>query len=316
MASSSTRYIFPDQLRGILICFVVLGHVVGLYYKNNMDDYWSNPLIYIIYSFHMPLFIALSGFFSGVSKKKSLKEYLNNRFQRLLYPILTIALICLVTDLIFHNITSESIPIYKSLYKYLKMYWYLDCLLLCSTIIKVGEALGKFAMVVIVVINLLLIIYYEKLPAIIFKDIQLVRQLPLFLLSYYLGKNKDLILIKWFEVRHLSILGLVFWILIKTYYGNNLMEYPCYARILTGAFSSLFILYVISLFHKFLPSFFITLGINSLGIYIIHVPMFKSFPSINSWAIIITIAVFLIIISCKLTIAIKKTVFSKFILGE
>lgn len=53
--STSNRIPFWDTLKGILIIFVVFGHcgtAVG------------NQLLSVIYAFHMPLFILISGYFS------------------------------------------------------------------------------------------------------------------------------------------------------------------------------------------------------------------------------------------------------------
>lgn len=44
-----------DALKGILILLVIAGHFL----EGRISE---NPLRYIIYSFHMPLFLVLSGF--------------------------------------------------------------------------------------------------------------------------------------------------------------------------------------------------------------------------------------------------------------
>lgn len=52
-----------DFIKGVLIILVVLGHVIqGLYGIDN-PDVWENLLFTIIYTFHMPLFIFISGYF-------------------------------------------------------------------------------------------------------------------------------------------------------------------------------------------------------------------------------------------------------------
>lgn len=50
------RISYIDQLKGIAILLVVLGHVIG--YNNCEDSFlWR-----FIYSFHMPLFMFISGY--------------------------------------------------------------------------------------------------------------------------------------------------------------------------------------------------------------------------------------------------------------
>jgi len=59
-----------DNLKGLLIFLVVLGHSFGLVYKFNMfrDAY------HLIYLFHMPAFIFITGYFS--SENKSILDHL------------------------------------------------------------------------------------------------------------------------------------------------------------------------------------------------------------------------------------------------
>ena len=55
-----------DFLRGIAIFLVLLGHSIQW-----MDPDWQhNPLFEGIYSFHMPLFMFISGYFLSKTSKK------------------------------------------------------------------------------------------------------------------------------------------------------------------------------------------------------------------------------------------------------
>ena len=67
------RNIKADVIRGFAIITVVLGHCIQNgngwdYFINSM--YWSNKLYQFIYSFHMPLFMLLAGWFAYFSMKK------------------------------------------------------------------------------------------------------------------------------------------------------------------------------------------------------------------------------------------------------
>lgn len=68
-----------DSLKGFLIFLVVLGHVL----LGSLDD---NPLRYLIYSFHMPVFFFISGYLLNVEKlqSNSLKVLLSKYWQRML----------------------------------------------------------------------------------------------------------------------------------------------------------------------------------------------------------------------------------------
>ena len=76
-----------DNLKGILIILVVLGHVV----QSVIADYQQNVLFRVIYSFHMPLFFFISGYLTCKSKPDS--NMLIKRAKQLLIPFIVWALI-------------------------------------------------------------------------------------------------------------------------------------------------------------------------------------------------------------------------------
>ena len=62
MQTNTTRDTTIDFIKGILILFVILGHTtLGLTDMYSFDD-TMNGIANVIYSFHMPCFIAVSGF--------------------------------------------------------------------------------------------------------------------------------------------------------------------------------------------------------------------------------------------------------------
>lgn len=56
------RNIGIDNLKGLLVILVVIGHAVQINYQSRDADFDENLLFRFIYSFHMPLFMALSGY--------------------------------------------------------------------------------------------------------------------------------------------------------------------------------------------------------------------------------------------------------------
>lgn len=77
---NANRLYYIDNLRGLLILFVILGHCVQYF----IADYDHNFLFRFIYSFHMPLFMALSGYvsYSPYNKWKTVSR----RFVQLIVP--------------------------------------------------------------------------------------------------------------------------------------------------------------------------------------------------------------------------------------
>lgn len=67
------RIFYWDNVKGILICLVVCGHLCERYIgdSNLLKHIWT-----LIYSFHMPLFIFVNGYFARLSSKPAEKKCL------------------------------------------------------------------------------------------------------------------------------------------------------------------------------------------------------------------------------------------------
>jgi len=81
------RLTWIDSLKGILILLVIMGHAIAKVIGNDAanNDYWWC----LIYSFHMPAFIAVSGFLQyrpAATNKKPLHLQIWRRFCQLLIP--------------------------------------------------------------------------------------------------------------------------------------------------------------------------------------------------------------------------------------
>lgn len=75
-----------DLLKGLLIILVVIGHVIR-------EDMSHSIFRTLIYSFHMPLFIAISGYLFHAERFRSLGELLKKYSARLMLPwVLAVAL--------------------------------------------------------------------------------------------------------------------------------------------------------------------------------------------------------------------------------
>lgn len=89
---SKQRMVSFDMLKGFAIFMVVVGHVIQYLISGNIEDKIGYRLIY---SFHMPLFMAITGFFvglGGVTKYFNIKK-LYKRVMYLLTPLVVYALV-------------------------------------------------------------------------------------------------------------------------------------------------------------------------------------------------------------------------------
>lgn len=88
------RLVYIDNLKGFLILLVVLGHCI----QTTDADFDHNIAFRCIYSFHMPLFMFVSGFVSY--KPQMVWETVRRRFVQLLVPFIMWALLdsCIQLD--------------------------------------------------------------------------------------------------------------------------------------------------------------------------------------------------------------------------
>ncbi|WP_455497031.1 acyltransferase family protein [Coprobacter sp.] len=85
MAEREQRVAFIDFLKGVCIFLVVWGHSIQ-YLSSSGYDFWNNRIFIFIYSFHMPLFMMLSGLFFIRSMSLPFGVVLKKRFFQLILP--------------------------------------------------------------------------------------------------------------------------------------------------------------------------------------------------------------------------------------
>lgn len=92
---------YLDVLKGVAIVLVVLGHAVQFAPGTNYD---SNILFRVIYSFHMPLFMFLSGAAAAYSLRPMNADFLKRKFYQLVVPFIAWYLIGYFLGGAYHNI--------------------------------------------------------------------------------------------------------------------------------------------------------------------------------------------------------------------
>ncbi|WP_076861862.1 nodulation factor fucose acetyltransferase NolL [Bradyrhizobium mercantei] len=87
-AGTDKRDLSFDFVKGTLIILVIIGHLLQyVIYPGN--GYWDSPYFKSIYMFHMPLFMAISGYLSSRALlRKSFARSVNERAIQLLLPTL------------------------------------------------------------------------------------------------------------------------------------------------------------------------------------------------------------------------------------
>lgn len=103
-AGATTRVAALDMAKGTAICLVVIGHVVS---RNNFAPgaEWYLELRRLIYLFHMPLFMALSGMALGLSWRhretaREVSRSVRSRVTQLMLPFLVMGVLIVVAKLV------------------------------------------------------------------------------------------------------------------------------------------------------------------------------------------------------------------------
>lgn len=123
-----------DIVRGSAILLVILGH--SLFIAKGLDD----PVHVFIYSFHMPLFMIVSGYFFHHSLHHSTKYIIWKRFFQLAVPVLLVGTIDW-----FSSYLEWSLPLKENLINWfariIRTLWFLQALFIGSMIVLVGDRL-------------------------------------------------------------------------------------------------------------------------------------------------------------------------------
>ncbi|WP_373810598.1 acyltransferase family protein [Porphyromonas macacae] len=143
-SSGKNRIPDIDLTKAIGILLVAFGHFGAM----TEQPGWFLTIKEVIYTFHMPMFILLSGYLFGQSKaNRSIKQYLIIGFRHLIIPYLIFALIF---DSIYHIITGDQIwwqalfsPLYKAPQGHAVYLWFLPVLFFLQQIARLTKKLGS-----------------------------------------------------------------------------------------------------------------------------------------------------------------------------
>ena len=157
-----------DCLKGLLIILVVVGHVI---YDFDVNAY--NNIIYkFCYSFHMFLFIGISGYL--IAHKKNDSKWLKKRFFRLIVPFV---------------IWSCIIIYYFKLGSYFFMFtnpvlWYLVVLFCCDLLLCATNVLHKKKIVINIILIIIINLYCVTFPE---HTCKTVKMLAIYYPFYFAG---------------------------------------------------------------------------------------------------------------------------------
>lgn len=172
-AVKEKRWLWLDYDKGISILLVGYGHCLAMLtgHVDNLDDYtFFNYIGSFMYGFRMPLFFIVSGMLVGRSlEKKGLLNYIGDRTNNILYPLLIWGSIEITLQIIAARYTPFINHDSFGISKYLKLlidpratghFWYLNTLFCIGVIYATLRSKIKFNPFIQIILGLLLYMIY------------------------------------------------------------------------------------------------------------------------------------------------------------
>ena len=176
MADKVRNYKY-DNIRFILILLVVICHLLGDVSGDNIAKFYK-----VIYSFHMPAFLFLSGFFARLDGRKWVANFL-----------MPYAIFQVLYELFNYYVTHESTAVKLQFTWPRYVLWYLFVLMVYYLLIPVLSAFtgwGRYVLLAVTVAMALLVGYDTDITyPVVYRIFSF---LPFFTSGYYIGHDKKL----------------------------------------------------------------------------------------------------------------------------
>lgn len=249
----SKREDWIDAVRGLAIYLVVLGHCIQYATPNNYD-YNANELFTLIYSFHMPLFMCVSGYlFFGTLERYDLLHTLLSKLKGIMVPCAVWGLVTYIVDILCNG--SQDISLWGYINYTIYSNWFLWAVFYCSLAGMVIYYVFKgniLAYIIFVLVNFLTPVFFNLDGA--------KRMLPFFLMGML--ANKYGLREKLGERGYMAAIGII--------YVLSMLITPLRIEIITGTFGSGLICGIFyCLCKKYKMSLLRKLGKVSIGIYLL-----------------------------------------------
>lgn len=244
-----------DNTRGFAIYLVVLGHCIQ-YASHAGYEFSQNKIFEIIYSFHMPLFMLISGYLFWHSLAKyTLTEGIITKLKGIMVPCMSWGFITYILDVVLNK--WKPISIIGYLYYTYYSNWFLWAVFYCSLVVIFTKYIFKnnwIGYIVILIFNYVLPVVGNLTGA--------KRLLPFFILGIVLKQYSVFEAIQQKYNKAVVLLVLVLLYILSMLFCNN-------TELITGTMGSLLVCFFFknaSDYWKF--EWLNKLGQVSIGIYL------------------------------------------------
>lgn len=281
MSSISKRIDWADALKGLLILLVILGHSIQSVCIQRGGDFLSNYLWNLIYSFHMPAFMAISGFLSYRPNKKGILILsIYRRLRQLIIPFIMWSVLMFVVN---HNVGHIFDYILYPNYSF----WFLWALFFIVVIFNIVDYLSerihlRQELAIIGTASILLVLRFVLPDAKLIGFEYVSYYFVYYIMAYYLHKYSGWIPQK---SKVLFILALAWFFLGSFYVATGVPSIVCWISIVPVSIlnityrvitATIFIIMMLGLGGKItigknkIWRYIIEFGNISLGVYVVH----------------------------------------------
>lgn len=218
--SAGKRIAYIDFLKAFAIATVLLGHSVE---QLSGDAFWDHPIWAFLYSFHMPLFMFVSGLFFKSALRKDFRKVLGEKLVQLGIPSVSAFLVGLAIMKIV-GVTSIADLCEASFAGFMNSVWFLKCLFFCIVIMWLAVKILRHDVLAAVVVSAAVLLVPGG------EIVNLNFMLPCFCLGFLCGSCKE------FLERHrrvLGILAVVVFLALLPFWGARLTVYMVPTQVLS-----------------------------------------------------------------------------------
>lgn len=161
MKSAHTRSVFLDVLKAVAITLVLVGHAMQFGSGAHCfiySDFFDNVVFKTIYSFHMPLFMLISGYlFRSSVQRHSPRENLVSRFTSLLVPIMLWSIIPYIIRIVSGDERSVFLIVRAYFTTCIGNFWFLWAVFYCSLIVLAVNRFCRDNVLVYIIIAVIML---------------------------------------------------------------------------------------------------------------------------------------------------------------
>lgn len=287
-----TRNMYLDIVKGVIIVLVVMGHSIqygnGYVYLDG-ENFYDNSVFKFIYSFHMPIFMLVSGYlFNNSIEKYAPLHLFMKKMRMLIIPILLFGLLDRRMGILMLHLLRGNVNILDFIREYLSFVfvdyylWFLWSVFLNSMIIQIVHRYGDRVWLYLIIWGVSLLIPDDTLRGVY------SFMYPFFVIGYLTAKHGFICHSMSKELPILTISSFLLFLPCLFFFERESYVYvsgQCICRengwhfflldiyrLLTGLLGSTFVLCLLKLLYDRLfvqktMSLMIILGKYSMGIY-------------------------------------------------